>query len=160
MGSAIYTSIHHSQIQTNTCSPSPLIFLTLFSCKGHDDAGRLVWAWPCWDYYNQEKNPQLRSGEQEHNNHNNKATGSTGVNWERPGWASITAASAANVHSQEFKGQSWPLYCTCPKKRWEVKVGRWGWATKGRSLPYEVPRSPSPDLAYHSQKAASICPYR
>ena len=36
---------------------------------------------------------------------------------ERRGRVSFTAASAANEHSQEFKGQSWPLYCTCPKER-------------------------------------------
>lgn len=60
----------------------------------------------------------------------------------------------------EFKGQNWPLYCTCPKERWEMKGGRWGWATKGWRAPSVVPWTPSPDLAYHSQKAASMCPYR
>lgn len=49
----------------------------------------------------QEPTAETRGAGAQH--HNNKATGSTGVNWERQGRVSFTAASAANEHSRSSK---------------------------------------------------------
>ena len=58
--------------------------------------------------------------------------------WEHWGWTGrdkdespLQQRAQPMSTLKEFKGQSWPLYCTCPKERWEVKGGRWGWATSG-----------------------------
>lgn len=128
-GICLYTSFHHFQVQTNDCSPSIKSgeWTRIWTwCK------KLVWTWRWWGSRTRTRTHSWDGAGAQH--HNNKATGSTGVNWERLRRVSFTAASAANAHSQEFKGQSWPLYCTCPKERWEVKDGRWCWAAKGWRL--------------------------
>lgn len=109
-----------------------------------------------------------KQGYREHSGEKQKITwGGGGGGRLRQVWASFTAASTANHWApSEFKGQSCPLYCTCPKEKREMKgmvrLGSRGERppTTPPQLPAGVPRSSSPDLAYHSQKAASMCPYR
>lgn len=57
-------------------------------------------------------------------------------------------ASVLHVSEGEVRGEGW-----------EVRLGdeRGGDTSPP---PAVAPRTPSPDLAYHSQKAASMCPYR
>ena len=94
MGSAIYTSISHFQVQTNDCIIS-LIFSYYQQLTQEDllDVAMLRLSEP-----GQEPTAETKGAGAQH--HNNKATGSTRVNWARPRRASFTAASAAKAHSQ------------------------------------------------------------
>lgn len=91
---------------------------------------RTFWIGPFSECWNQDKNPQLRPEERAGaQHHNDEATGSTGVNWTRPRWASFTAASSANEHPLQFKGQCWSLYCTI-QEEWNTKGGGWDWSNR------------------------------
>lgn len=142
MGSAIYTSIHHSKIQINHLSPCPQNVFTLtnfWSCLRCDDTGRLVWTWPRWEIRTRTRTHSWDQGSR-------STTPQQQGYWEHWGKPGETGMSLlySSERSQwalsEFKGQKWPLYCTCPKERWEVKGGRWGWATKGVETPPPPPR--------------------
>lgn len=115
--------------------PLNLFYTNRLLCRlGRDDTEGLVWTWPCWEIRTRTRTHSWDQGsrstrpqQQGYWEHWGKL-GETGMSLlyssERSQWA-----------LSEFKGQRWRLYCTCPKERWEVKDGRWGWATKGVKTP-------------------------
>ncbi|MEQ2192331.1 hypothetical protein XENOCAPTIV_010165 [Xenoophorus captivus] len=69
-----YTSIHHSQVQSNDLLI--ISFNHFHHC--HVKPGRFVWSWPFQDDRNQDETPQLRQGEQEHDTTTMRLLGALG----------------------------------------------------------------------------------
>lgn len=106
----------------------------------------------------EDDDPRLRFGE--HKNHDDKATGSTGFNWERPEasvlYSSESGPAAAVKSSRVTPG----LGIARVRRRGDIGA-RWGCLSEERIPdPTGTLVALSSNLAFHSQKAASMCPYR
>lgn len=99
-----------------------------------------------------QERPHLRPGGQEHNTTTTRLLGSLGSTGWDTDESPLQQREQPDRRSQSSKVRA-GLCIAHPKERWEVQGGRWGRATSTQDFS-------SPDLAYHSQKAASMCPYR